>query len=188
MGAGLAEKMDINPIIAAVRDTEALKKALQSPCEIIFLLSGSIFDLSSSVNMVHENDKSVFVHVDLVDGFSKDATALSYIQQTVQPDGILTTRNGLVKAAKELGLPVIQRFFMIDSLSIETAVKAVHTSRPDAIEIMPGILPGIIGTFHERVDVPIIGGGLVSNKEEIITCLGAGAMGVSTSAQALWYI
>jgi len=38
-------KIRENPIIAAVNNLEKLEKAIKSPCEIIFLLTGSIFNL-----------------------------------------------------------------------------------------------------------------------------------------------
>ena len=44
-----AEKMKNNPIIAGVKDEKNLEDALNSDCEIIFLLCGSIFNLKDIV-------------------------------------------------------------------------------------------------------------------------------------------
>ena len=49
-----------NPVIAAVSNLEKLEKAIKSPCEIIFLLTGNIFNLQELVNRVKTSGKSVF--------------------------------------------------------------------------------------------------------------------------------
>ena len=77
-----------NHIIAAVKDAENLEAAIESDSKIIFLLSGSIFNLKQIVQKVKSKNKMIFIHVDLLDGFSKDATALKYICEEISPDGM----------------------------------------------------------------------------------------------------
>lgn len=186
MNSGLVDKMKKCPIIAGVKDIEKFDDALNSPCEIIFLLCGSIFDIKETVRRAKEKNKTIFIHVDLLDGFSKDAVALKYIYEQVKPDGIISTKNSQLKAAKALGFMTVQRIFIIDSLSIETAIKASQMINPDAIEIMPGIMPKITKKLSDVLDVPVIVGGLVSEKEEIDKAISSGALGVSTSSKELW--
>ena len=57
---------------------------------------------------------------------------------------------------------------------------------PDAIEIMPGIMPKITKKMSDELDVPVIVGGLISEKSEVENALKSGALGVSTSAKELW--
>ncbi|MBQ4267531.1 MAG: glycerol-3-phosphate responsive antiterminator, partial [Clostridia bacterium] len=99
-----AEKMKKNPIIAGVKDLSKLDDALKSDCEIVFLLCGSIFNLKETTKKIKDAGKLVFIHVDLVEGFSKDATALNYISKEIKPDGIISTKNSQLKVAKALGL------------------------------------------------------------------------------------
>lgn len=181
-----ADKMKSNPIIAGVKDIARFDDALASDCEIVFLLCGTIFDLKETVDRVKKAGKLVFIHVDLLDGFSKDATALKYISSEICPDGIISTKNSLLKAAKSLGLLTVQRVFIIDSLSIETAVKASQMINPDAIEILPGIMPRIIKKLSTSLEVPVIVGGLVSEKSDATVALENGALGVSTSSKEIW--
>lgn len=181
-----SEKMKKNPVIAGIKNMDNLDAALESDCEIIFLLCGTIFDLKDTVSKAKEKGKMIFIHVDLLDGFSKDATALKYINSEICPHGIISTKNSLLKAAKSMGLLTVQRVFIIDSLSIETAVKASQQINPDAIEIMPGIMPRIIKKLSSSLDVPVIVGGLVSEDEDVTTALESGALGVSTSSKAIW--
>ncbi len=181
-----ADKMKSNPIIAGVKDIARLDDALRSDCEIVFLLCGTIFDLKETVNKARQAEKLIFIHVDLLDGFSKDATALKYISSEIKPDGIISTKNSLLKLAKSLGLLTVQRVFIIDSLSIDTAVKASQIINPDAVEIMPGIMPRIIKKLSSSLDVPVIVGGLVSEKNDATVALENGALGVSTSSKEIW--
>ena len=57
---------------------------------------------------------------------------------------------------------------------------------PDAIEIMPGIMPRITKQLSTSLEVPVIVGGLISEEEEIKNALSNGALGVSTSCKSLW--
>ncbi len=175
-----------SPIIAGVKDVSDLEKALESNCEVVFLLCGNIFNLKECVKKAKEKKKIIFIHVDLVEGFSRDSVALKYISEEIKPDGIISTKNNLLKAAKSFGMLTVQRIFIIDSLSIETAIKASQTINPDAIEIMPGIMPRITKQISSSLEVPVIVGGLINFEDEIEKALESGAQGVSTSSKLLW--
>ena len=183
-----SDKMKENPIIAGIKDLSKLDDALESDCQIIFLLCGTIFNLKEITKKIKDAGKLVFIHVDLVEGFSRDATALKYINEEIKPDGIISTKNSQLKVAKSLGLLTVQRIFIIDSLSIDTAIKASQMIEPDAIEIMPGIMPRITKQLSSSLDVPVIVGGLISHEEEITNAVSSGALGVSTSCKNLWGI
>lgn len=175
-----------NPVIAAVKKTEKIAEAANSECTVVFILCGDIFNLREMVDAAKSKGKLVFIHVDLIDGFSKDATALKYIAEKICPDGIISTKNSQLKAAKQLGLLTVQRLFIIDSMSIDTTVRASQSIEPDAVEIMPGIMPKITKKLSGELSVPVIVGGLISDKEDIENALSSGAKGVSTSDNNLW--
>ena len=181
-------KIRENPVIAAVNNLEKLEKAIKSPCEIIFLLTGSIFNLQEIVSRIKAHGKSVYVHMDLIEGFSRNACALKYINENIKPDGIITTKSSLIRAAKEMGLFSIQRLFMLDALSLESGISSIKAIRPDAVEILPGIMPRVTKTISTEVNIPIITGGLISDKEDVIASIKAGAIGVSTSKEEIWYM
>ncbi len=180
------ERMDDSPVIAAVKNMEMLENAVNSPCEIIFMLSGDIFNLADAVKRAHENGKMIFIHIDLIEGFSRDAVALRYIHENISPDGIISTKAGLIKIAKEMGMLTVRRFFIIDSLSLDNVVNATIAEKSDAIEIMPGVMPKIISKLKKKIKTPMIAGGLISEKEDVIGALQAGANGVSTTAENVW--
>lgn len=184
----LYNRLSINPVIAAVKSEKALEPALASACEVVFLLAGSINTLEETVGKVKAAGKEVYIHLDLMEGFGRDRHAIRYIKDRIGPDGVITTRSPLVKTAVELGLTAIQRIFLIDNLSIETGIQSVHKVRPHAIEIMPGLMPAVTRRLCTAVNVPVIAGGLINEKEDVIQSLSAGAVGISTSKQTLWNI
>ncbi len=188
MGSLFYSKIHACPIIAAVTDMEKLKEAVASPCEIVFMLTGNIFNIREAVQEIKQNHKMVFVHLDLLEGLSKDSTAIKYLNKTIEPDGIITIKSGLIKIAREMGMFAIQRLFFVDSLSVESGIKTVNNSKPDAIEIMPGIMHSVTSRVCNEVRIPVITGGLINDKDDVIACLKAGAMGISTSNKENWYL
>ncbi|MBU5437414.1 glycerol-3-phosphate responsive antiterminator [Tissierella sp. MSJ-40] len=182
------DKIEVNPIIAAVNDLDKLDMALESPCENIFLLTGNIFNLKEISSRVRAKDKGLYVHIDLIDGFSKDTWGLEYIIKNMYPDGIITTKSNLVKLSKDLGAFTIQRFFLLDSLSLDRGINSLKSTRPHAVEILPGIMPKIVKKIHLETNIPVITGGLIMDKEDVMQSLNAGAVAISTSNEDVWYM
>lgn len=182
------DKIQDSPIIAATTDIKYLEDALESPSQIVFLLSGSILNLKAYVDKIKEKGKLVFVHIDLIDGLSKDLSALEFISQTVKPQGIISTKPNLIKHGKNLGLLTIQRLFLIDSIALQSGIASIKATRPDAVEILPGIMPKIISEVKRETRIPIIAGGLIREKSEVIDSLNAGASGISTTNKKVWYM
>lgn len=175
-----------NPIIVAVHDEKELDNALKSNAYIIFVLFGSIVTIGDISKKIKQASKVFFVHIDKIEGLRADESAITFLKQTTDVQGILTTKQTLIKPAKKLGLHTVLRVFIIDSKSIKTAMYNIEESKPCAIEIMPGISAKIIKRFCEKTCLPIIAGGLIDTKEEVIACLNAGALAVSSSKETVW--
>lgn len=180
------ETLERSPVIAAVFESSDLDIAINSPCEIIFLLSGSICDLDAVIRKAHEKGKKLYLHIDLLEGAANDRSGLQFIKKHFCPDGIITTKSNVVRHAKELGLFVVQRFFILDSKSFESAFKTAKSTDADAIEILPGILPEITRQISQSARMPVIAGGLIRSKKNAVESLAMGAMGVSTSCKEVW--
>jgi len=184
----ILDKILQNPVIAAVRRVEDLEKALESQVTTIFMLTGDIFNINSIVERIKTARKNTFIHIDFLDGIGRDHTAIDYIARVIKPNGIISTRSSHIKYAREMGLFTIQRFFLIDSLSFDTTIRTVNAEQPDMIEVMPAVMPKVIKKVCQTVGLPVIAGGLVDNKQDIIDVLNAGAVGVSTGKPELWSI
>lgn len=178
------------PIIAAARHGDEFLEAVKSPCDIIFWLSPNIMTLRSYLTKARSvaggEDKKIFIHIDMADGIGKDSAGLEYLCY-LGIDGIISTRSNLIKSARELGLMTVQRFFILDSRSVSTAFESIKTSKPDMIEIMPGLMTRQITYFADSTDIPVIAGGLIETKDDVISALSAGASAISTSRSELWF-
>lgn len=174
-----------SPVIAAVKDEEELTRALSSDCQVIFLLYGTILNIRKIISKAKQKGKLVFVHIDLVEGLSGKEIAIDYIKANTAADGIISTRINQIKYAKSVGLFAIQRFFVIDSLSFENVKKQAPYA--DAVDILPGTMPKIIGKLSKRIHQPIIASGLIQDKQDIMAALSAGAHAVSTTSCDLWF-
>lgn len=130
--------------------------------------------------------KTVFVDVDLLDGFSSKPVVVDFLKANTRADGVLSSKAVIVRAAKTAGLLAIHRLFLIDSFSYNNLPKQVSLSGADAIEILPGCMPRVISWIREDTDLPLIAGGLVCDKEDVIGALGAGATAVASSNRDVW--
>lgn len=174
------------PVIAAVKDEAGLEQALQSECEVIFLLFGTIVSVPGLVEKVRRGGKLAIVHIDLVEGLSAREVAVDALQGLCRPDGIISTRPPLIRRARHLGLLTVQRAFILDSLSLDNLPAQLNVGKPDFIEILPGIMPRVISELAQKTRTPIIAGGLVKYKEEVMAAIRAGAVAVSSSSPAVW--
>ena len=123
----------------------------------------------------------------MTEGIAKDSCGVEFLAKS-GADGIISTRSNMLRYAKELGLYTLQRFFIIDAQSVKTSVESARQVSPDFIEIMPGLVTKVITRIKSSVSVPIITGGLIETKHEIMEALSAGAAAVSTSNPVLWSI
>ena len=176
------------PVIAAVKDETGLKECLYSESQIIFLLFGDICSVGRYVEIAKSAGKMVFVHMDLINGLGNKEVAVDFIREHTGVDGIISTKPRLVKRAKELGLFGILRIFVIDSMAFGNIEKQCASLVPDAVEILPGLMPKIIKKLCSTVNVPIIAGGLISDKEDVMNALTAGAVAISVTNQRVWFM
>ena len=172
-------------IIAAVRNERDMEKALKSEVEIIFYLSPNILTIEKNVRKAHDAGKKIYLHVDLAEGLGKDKAGIEYLKQK-DVDGIISTRVNIIKAAREAGLLTVQRFFIVDSQSVNTTLEGIKASKPDMIELMPGIATKVIANLKEKLNIPIIAGGMIESRLEVRDALQSGATAVSTSKCELW--
>ena len=174
------------PVIAAVKDGDGLSAALESGVPVIFLLCGDILTVGEAAARCHAAGKAVFVHLDLVEGLAQKEIAVDFIARNTQADGIISTRPALIRRGRELGLFTILRFFVFDSLSLENVRPAAAGAQPDMVEILPGIMPKIIARIAAAIRIPLICGGLIMDKSDVMEALSAGALAVSSTSEAVW--
>lgn len=182
-----ADLFEKAPIIAAVKSESELSESLLCDSSVVFLLFGDICNIPELVRTVKESGKLVFVHIDLIEGLAPREVGVDFIRENTQADGIISTKAGLIRYAKTLGLITVRRFFLLDSLALETVARS-GASEADAFEVLPGVMPKIISQIVSECDKPIIAGGLIRDKEDVLGALSAGAIAVSSTNSKVWFL
>ena len=172
-------------LIAATRSDEEFLRAVKSDVRIIFDLDPDLMNISAKVKKAHESGKLLFVHIDFAKGLGRDESGMRFLKR-IGADGVVSTKVGMIKLAREQGLHTVQRFFIVDNHSVSTTIETIKSSKPEMIEIMPGTLSKVIERVGKSVDVPIIAGGLVEFEDEVAEAFNKGATAVSTGRQELW--
>lgn len=184
----LEEILSETPIVVAIKDFDGLEKCIDSESRIVFILFGDICNIAGIVKRIKEANKLAFIHIDLIDGLTNKDIAVDFISKTTEADGIISTKPNQIKYAKSLGLITIQRFFIIDSIALNNVTKQIALGYADLIEVLPGVMPKIIKRLVATTDIPIIAGGLITDKEDILAALDAGATAVSSTNTDIWFM
>jgi glycerol uptake operon antiterminator len=180
------ESLRLYPIIACVNNLDRLDMALNSHCEIIFIVTGNIFNLKEISQKIKDKNKGLFISVETIDGFSKDTWGLEYIVKNIELDGIITKKHNLVKLCKDMGIFTIEKILIHDTIELKDSISSLRALRPHAIDISPGIMPKVISRFNKELKIPIIASGLIEDKMDVELALSAGAIGVSSSSPIVW--
>lgn len=184
------DAVEANPVITAVKSDAGLQAAVEmEEIQVIFVLYGDVCTIPEILERIKAAGKKAMVHIDLIAGLSAKEISVEFIARQTRADGIITTKPALVRRAKELGIFAVLRFFVIDSLAlknIENLEMQCGTSRPDFIEVLPGVMPKVLGRIAKVSRIPMIAGGLITEKEDVIAALSVGAIAVSSTNQDVW--
>ena len=168
----IMEELEDCPVIAAVKDEKGLEECLNMDVGMVFVLYGTVCTIGEIVKRIKDQGKIAVVHIDLIQGLSGKDAAVEFLKTYTRADGIITTKPALIKCAKELGMFTVLRFFVIDSMAYD--------------KILPGLMPRVIERIKKSVRCQVIAGGLISEKEDIVAALKAGAVAISTTDKNVW--
>ena len=181
----LRAALERRPVVPAVRSLEEeFEFVLSGDHAAVFVLGGDAFEL---VERLREgtNRPPVCVNVDLVSGISADVEGIRFLSRYV--DGVISTHRRIIELAKQARLLTIQRLFAIDSGAVERGLRMIVRADPAFVEILPALAyPGIADYYREVCGIPVLAGGLVSERDQVSYLLAAGASGVSASDSSLW--
>lgn len=178
--------LDRQSILPAIRDMRDLEVFLASDYVVGVLLEVHIARLDAVFRLLSEHGKNVFIHLDLIQGLKADEYATEFICQTYRPYGIISTKGSVILKAKQKQVRTVQRLFLIDSSSLEKSYRMIERTRPDYIEVLPGLVPKYIREVKARTGIPVFAGGLISTADEVKAALDAGASVITTSNRTLW--
>lgn len=162
--------VEANPVIAAVKSDEGLRRCLDTDIGIVFTLYGELGSIEDIVKQIKDAGKIAMVHIDLVNGMQPKEVSLDFIRNRTEADGIITTKYSLVQHAKNLELNSVLRMFMLDSTSLETLERysRQESVQPDVMEILPGtLLPDVIRRANQICRVPVMASGLITGRRRL---------------------
>lgn len=190
MGKSFVDKIEASPIIAAVKNDSELERCLRTEVEVVFTLYGDVCTIPEITKKIKEAGRIAMVHLDLVAGLTQKEISIDYIRDKTCADGIITTRANLIRHAKERGLATVLRYFVLDSMAIDNIHKLAlqgYSSQPDVIEILPGTLvPKVVKRICAMSRGPVVAGGLIQDREDVMNMLDNGVIAISTSCPEVW--
>ena len=179
------EALERTPVIVRYRPCGFAKRRFIGRGGAVSAWGAGVFiTVSDDIKAAKQNGKFVFIHIDLADGIGKDKAGIHWLK-TLGADGIISTRTQLIRAAHDSGLLAVQRFFILDSKGMHSISETIENTRPDLIEIMPGVIPKALKAVAAH-KIPVIAGGLIETKQEVTAALSANAIAVSTGKKELW--
>src|SRR5699024_12360993 len=118
---------------------------------VIIVLRAQTSTVGNVAKRMKETDKLIFVHIDRMKGMKRDAAGIEFLANHIGIDGMVTTHANLIRTSQRLDLLAIQRIFILDSASVKQGIKSIQESRPDAVEVLPGIaVPHIKDQIEDR--------------------------------------
>lgn len=173
-------------ILPALRHLRQFEQLMDSPYEYIVLLETHVSNLKILKDAANKYNKKILVHADLIQGLKTDDYAAEFLCNDIKPAGIISTRSNIIIKAKSKGILAIQRTFLLDTIALEKSYALIERTKPDYIEVLPGVIPQLISEVQERTGIDIISGGLIRTQFHVEAALKAGAKAVTTSNQKLW--
>ncbi|MBN1489298.1 MAG: glycerol-3-phosphate responsive antiterminator [Phycisphaerae bacterium] len=176
------------PVIPVVWDITKQPQVLASAA-MIFLQGGEVADLPAVLDTLDKPPLArvaVMLHIDLLAGLTSDEAGLHFVAKYPRINGIITVRSHLVASARRAGLVSILRLFLQDGRSVDRGLHLIEQSKPDIIELIPGVAAAEIADRFAGVSIPRTAGGLIRTPEVVHRILASGCRAVSTSNPALW--
>ena len=177
------------PIIPYVTESVDLHPHLIAGGSLIMIGGGELAELPATLEKLSRppfEKQPVLLHIDLVNGLANDESGLRYLATLEGIDGIVTVRHHLAPLARKLGMMCVVRLFLQDGRAVERGLQVIDKSRPDAVEVLPGVAFLQVPDRFRDLPIPCIAGGLIRTPETVRQILAAGCKAISTSNVKLW--
>lgn len=167
--------------IPVIPTMKRLEQFLMTDLSTCLLQDIHISLLADIINTLHKHECKALVHIDMINGVASDEYGTEYVCQKLKADGVISSKSKIIETTKRNKKIAIQRMFLIDSKSVDRGVDMLLRSKPDMVEVMPAIAYRIIPYIKDRLNIPIIGGGLLKTKADIENGLKAGCVAFTVS-------
>ena len=186
----MLELLEESPIIAAIKSWEGLEKSLKSECKVVFVLFGTICDIDQIVARIKDAGKVAIVHVDMIQGLSTKRVAVDFIAHNTRADGNYQHEKIHWWSARRrwdfmsIREPLLWNSIALDTLKKQIEMVPTGCSRDHA----GGDAEEFLRSMREYTDIPLIAGGLLSDKKDVMAAFEAGTDAISATNEAVWYV
>jgi glycerol uptake operon antiterminator len=181
----LEEALYRNPVVASLYGLQSVDRFLSSSAPIGLVANVSLGELAPLLGVLSAAGKFTFVNMDNSDGLAQDKAAVEYLRK-IGCQGILSTRASVIQKANQLDMVTMQKVFVTDRSTLPRSINAIQQSRPHLVQLMPWpVIPYIPKAELAQLS-PFIAAGFVSDQDDLVRAVNAGAKAVSTSDTALW--
>lgn len=181
---------DSGAVLPSLRTLNNLKKIARCPSNVAIIGRDlHLLNLKRVIDYLRAQGKTVvLVDIDLVGGMKYDVWGVRFLAKNAQADGIISTHTESILAAKKEGMITILKGFIHDELSIVSVKKNYLTSRPDIVNLLPGIAAAErMDRLDDLGDFPVhLSGILPPRYEEIGLLLNGRVKGFHSGDPDLW--
>jgi glycerol uptake operon antiterminator len=183
--AAFVDRIAASRCCAAITAEGQLDDALASRAPVVFMLRGNGLHIGRLVKRIHDADKLVAVHVDLVGGLRADRASVAWLA-AAGVDAVISSHGQLMAPIRHEGMTAILRLLLTRRSLLDTAVGAIGRSNPNIVEVLPGVILPSVAALLPDFGVPVLAGGFIRTARDVEAVLATGALGVTTSASQLW--
>ncbi|MFT0846348.1 glycerol-3-phosphate responsive antiterminator [Actinomycetaceae bacterium L2_0104] len=175
-------------IIPSVQSLANLDAALESPGPAILLTDIHIGNVGPLSQRCQKAGHKVLVRPDLIEGLKSDRRGITLLKQEFNVDGVFTGSAATARQARQVGLDVYWRFFLLDRKALQSAANQMGTLPWDGYELAPGPMALMCADtlMASAGHKPLIAGGFVSTPEMAGALFKAGFSAINTSDSSLW--
>ncbi|MGD0862862.1 MAG: glycerol-3-phosphate responsive antiterminator [Candidatus Limnocylindrales bacterium] len=183
--ATFVSRLAMFPCCPATTTGEQFQRALASHAQVVLILRANGLELAPFIGQAHECGKLVAVHLDLVSGLRGDRAAVEWLARS-GADAVISSRGHLMAAIRQESMTAIQRLLLLSHTQLASGIAAITRSKPDIVEVLPGVILPEVRHLLPDLGVPLLAGGFVRTIEDVRALLDSGAIVVTSSREDLW--
>ncbi len=169
------------PVIPVITSMKGLEAFLLTPLKVFILQDVHINHLKDMVNLAHEYQREVIVHIELIQGLANDEFGAQFLIQQIHVDGVISSKPKIIEMTLKNHCLGILRLFIMDSKSIKRSLQIVESVKPDVVEFLPALIYEIFPSFIKDIQAEVWAGGLVQNETQIQAILKTGVKRITLS-------
>ncbi len=173
-------------IIPAISDYKKLEYFLKSNIKYGILMNFQLAQLEDIVEKMKHHHKKILIHSELIKGLSSDEFGAIYLIQSLQVDGIISSKTRVIETCQKRNVLGIYRFFIKDTISLEQSLNIGIRLKPEYVEILPASCYELVPEIKKRLHCEVLLGGLIRNKRQVDKCFEYEVLSITTSNPSLW--